>query len=619
MTDPNGRIILAGHQFDSGSQTNESVIERLNPDGTLDTTFGNKGSIASAAGLNDAFYAIAMDATGRIYVAGTQNGDFTVERLKSTGTIDAKFGTRGRATTDAGAANDTAYGIALGADGSIVLGGGSDSGFAFAKFTNDGTLDTTFGTGGRTTITTLSGATGVTGGTVVGALAIDSQGRIVAVGGNGDNVAVVRLLSNGGFDPSFAGGAAVTLNGLGVRNDLGGPDRTEGLALQDDRIVVANRTPGGDFGIARLNADGTLDTTFGNAGLTSVDFGGDDDADAIVMQGTGQMFVLGTTDAGGPATAVAALTPDGALDTSFNGTGTFTVAAGVTQARRALHIGGILLRAFGGIEANGQLVVGTPSQSPSATATPLRRLNVPGSGTVGTFGAVAGRNKKLAFLDGDGSRVMLTLKGGGTGTAFYDGTSIDLVLSGTTASSALAVKGVGGNGRVRLRDIRSSGALRSFSGKNSDITGTFFVNGALGKVSAGTVTGTIASANSIGNVSLFGSLTGAQVLAGANFGADGKAGGTGSNADTFAAGSIKAIKVSGSVATSTVAAGVNPVNGTYGDNDDLLLGGTGSAIQRVSIRGTIDTSSRFIAGAFGKARIPQPVDPATDPHFTILT
>ena len=68
-----------------------------------------------------------------------------------------------------------------------------------------------------------------------------------------------------------------------------------------------------------------------------------------------------------------------------------------------------------------------------------------------------------------------------------------------------------------------------------------------------------------------------------------------------------------------VEAGVDPKNGVFLDNGDQLLGGTASRINSITIKGAVDNATRFVAGAFGKAKIPKKVVPATDPHFLILT
>jgi hypothetical protein len=178
------------------------------------------------------------------------------------------------------------------------------------------------------------------------------------------------------------------------------------------------------------------------------------------------------------------------------------------------------------------------------------------------------------------------------------------------------VKAKGGSdGRVRLRDIRTDGGLKSFVCNNADVTGTFFVNGALGKVSLGTLSGMLAATGSIGSLASSGGLSSAMVLAGANLGTDGKLGG---GDDTFAAASIGRIAAKGAVATSIVEAGVNPTNGVFGDSDDQLTG-AGSTIQSILVKSGADQQSRFIAGSIGKARLPENAVPGTDPRLQVLT
>src|SRR5204863_5222284 len=141
-----------------------------------------------------------------------------------------------------------------------------------------------------------------------------------------------------------------------------------------------------------------------------------------------------------------------------------------------------------------QLIVGTSNPEPQATnTTGLRRLNVPGSGLLGTFGAHNGRNRKLSFVDADGTKVTMTLKGGGMAKAFYDGSKVDLLLSGTGGKSALTVKTIGGDGRVNLRNIQADGGLKNMKAKTADLSGTMYMGGELGKIEVGTVTGTLAT------------------------------------------------------------------------------------------------------------------------------
>ena len=521
VTQPDGKIVVAGRMGDLSAGTSRSVLKRYNPNGAPDPTFGDGGTVLGPDGGNDAAFAVVIADDGGILTAGTHDGDFSLTKYKANGALDGKFGgvappgkaaIPGQSSVDLGGADDTAYDLAVGPDGSIVLGGGSNGAFAFARFLKDGNPDPFFGQHGLALY--AYGA----GNNVVGSVAIMPDGRIVAAGDGGGSVAALRLTPDGGEDPTFGAGGVVTVTGLATRTDLGKPDHTVGVALQPDgRILVNNRTPGGDFGLARLNPDGRADAGFGSNGVVTSDFGGDDDANVVLVQGSGEILVVGTTNVGGGAdAAVAAFGRDGTPDTSFGDNGKYMVDGSLTPTGRALHSGELLLRAFGNVQPNGQLIVGTSNEAPQAVSSSgLRRLNVPGSGLLGNFGNVGKKNHKLSFLDGDNTRVTLSLKGGGSGQAFFDGTNVDIVLTGTTGSSSLSFSGKGGNGRVGVRNIMAGGALKSVTGKNTDLTGTLSVNGNLGKVTLGRVTGTIAAAGSITSVSLGGELNGGMILAGA--------------------------------------------------------------------------------------------------------
>ena len=262
------------------------------------------------------------------------------------------------ATADLGGADDTAYDLAPGANGSIVLGGGSNGEFAFARFLKDGHLDAFFGQHGLALY-----ALGTAGGNVISGVAVAADGRIVAAGDGGGKVAVLRLTADGSEDNSFGSGGVMTVSGLAVRTDLG--CRTTPSAWP------CSRTGGSSWTAARPAAtsgwSGSTPTarptgTFGKGGLATVDFGGDDDADAVLVQGSGEILAIGTTNAGGTLqTAVAAFGRDGSLDTSFADQGKFTVDSGLTDASRALHVGDLLLRAFGS--------AGPTARSSSARAT----------------------------------------------------------------------------------------------------------------------------------------------------------------------------------------------------------------------------------------------------------
>lgn len=617
-TDPLGGIIVAGHQGSRAAGNSQFVLQRLNGDGSLDTFFAGAGYNIGDPVLNEGFYAVGVDNLGRIVAAGFQGGNAMVARFKSNGVPDRKFGSGGVAVIDFGGPLDVAYGLSLGADGSVIIAGGTGAGddrFAMARLDARGRIDATFGNAGVKVF-------GAPGG-VLGGVGVMPDGRIVAAGSHDNKLAVVRLDAFGNEDGSFGQAGVMTFNSLVGRPDLGSRDHTQGVAVQrDGKIVAAARTTGGDFGVARIDPAGNLDATFGTGGLATIDIGGDDDADVVAVQGTGEIVVIGTSNVGGSAkTAVAVLRPDGTLDQNFGIGGRYSLEAGVGVAGagaqggalpRALPIGSMVLRGVGGLTRDGRLVLGASDQTSVPTSSPLRRLLVTGSGSMGSFGLVGGKPRKLTFFDTDGTRTTLSLAGG-TAEAFYDGSVIDIVATGTSAASALVIKGVGGDGRIALRDVSADGGLRVFNGKTTDLSGTLYAGGNLGAVTIGNIGGVIAAAANIGKLNSFGSISGSTVLAGAILGSDAKLGG---GNDAFGAGAIGPIKVAGAIAVSTIGAGLNPMDGVFRNGNDTVA--PGSSIGNLNIRGGVDGASLFVSAAFGAARLPEKADPATDGRFLLL-
>ncbi len=172
-----------------------------------------------------------------------------------------------------------------------------------------GDLDPGFATGGGATL----------GGVPVADLAVQPDGKVVAVGTLGDDIFVTRLNADGSPDTSFNGTSQRAI-------DFGGVDIAQAVAVQvDGKIVVVGGAdgPGGsDFAVARLNANGTPDLTFnpGSGGRFLLDLGGTDFATAVVIQPDTNIVVAGSGGASADF-AVIRLTPAGALDPTFNPTG----------------------------------------------------------------------------------------------------------------------------------------------------------------------------------------------------------------------------------------------------------------------------------------------------------
>lgn len=137
-----GDIILAGLQGDTGAGDAQLVIERLLPDGSLDTTFAANGLYVSPAGNNDAAFALAVESDNSILVAGTSGNHFLLAHFGANGTLDTSFGPShsGDVTTTINqfASSEVAYSVAVAPDGTIVTAGGSDGSWAFARYSATG-------------------------------------------------------------------------------------------------------------------------------------------------------------------------------------------------------------------------------------------------------------------------------------------------------------------------------------------------------------------------------------------------------------------------------------------------------------------------------------------------
>ena len=173
----------------------------------------------------------------------------------SPGDLDPSFGNHGRVVTDLGGI-EFAKSAALQADGRIVVAGFTGAGkLLLLRYDSDGTLDASFGTGG-TVLTTIGSGGGA------GALALQTDGKMVAAGaasvGGSGRIAVARYDASGTLDPTFGSGGKLLTSLPLIRI---GDGSGFGLALQTDgRIVVAGGSQSYDLQVVRFNSNGTFDT-----------------------------------------------------------------------------------------------------------------------------------------------------------------------------------------------------------------------------------------------------------------------------------------------------------------------------------------------------------------------
>jgi uncharacterized delta-60 repeat protein len=301
VVQPDGKILIGG-LFTRVNGHTRNGIARLNSDGSLDLSFdpglGAKGYISC----------VALQPDGKILIGGEFNtfngaGYYNIARLNANGSVDATF-------SSTSSPDFTVLSIVIQTDGKILIGGQftSINGFSrnrIARLNADGTLDTGF------TVGTAFG-----GGTVY-SIVLQPDGKVLAAGvfssynGTAENV-VARLNTDGTVDAGFNAG---TFGGANILT----------IILQADGKIIL----GGQFtslngstskNIVRLNSDGSLDTGF-NAGT-----GPDNKVMASAMQGDGKILIAGmllTSYNGTTMKSIARINADGTLDTGFNsGTGT---------------------------------------------------------------------------------------------------------------------------------------------------------------------------------------------------------------------------------------------------------------------------------------------------------
>jgi uncharacterized delta-60 repeat protein len=303
------------------------------PAGTLDTTFDGDG-IARTSGFDS--YSVKIQSDGKIVAGGestTAGLDFAVARYNTDGSLDSSFGTGGLVTTPIGTNEDRARSLQVQPDGKIVLAGYSLSAnrdFAVVRYNTNGTLDTTFDGDGKAVIPI--GASD----DFAYSVARQSDGKLVIAGGAyvgpGINYdfGIVRLNTDGSLDTTFDGdGKAITPIGTGEEQGFS-------VVVQPDaRIIVAGFTGVGSerrFALVRYNPNGSLDTTFDSDGIVTTQIGSFDTATAVALQTDGKIVAAGSTQSGSPLdSAVVRYSSDGSLDTTFSGDGKAVTAVTANQ------------------------------------------------------------------------------------------------------------------------------------------------------------------------------------------------------------------------------------------------------------------------------------------------
>ncbi|CAN5423411.1 hypothetical protein BH09PLA1_BH09PLA1_27270 [soil metagenome] len=436
--DSAGRIVVVGADY-NGSNLDMSVA-RLNPNGTMDTTFSGDGVVLIDYGDNEYGNSVAIDANNRIVVAGTAYNNFAVSRLNADGTLDSTFAGAGRTGVDFGSYEE-ARSVAIDHDGRIFITGTTSDKLAVACLNSGGVPDASFSGDGLATFD--FGASWDTGDSV----AIDAENRVVVGGMMQNEFGVVRVGADGTLDTSFSGDGLATVS---FQPDFNGnliPRASIALDASGRILLTGNGATNSfeaDFLAARFNTDGTPDSTFDGDGMTTVDFGAQfDSSNNVASDSSGRAIVVGSSSTSGEMQdsqfALARFDVNGTLDGTFGGGGkTTTVLQGPSQDQGRTTL----------IQPDGKILVsGNRSNGNGTLDLAITRYNNDGS---------------LDSSFGTGGKATYPFGQGYTDTIALD--SLGRILVGFTASN-----GSGGSSFAVAR-LNANGSVDTTFGANGIVT-----------------------------------------------------------------------------------------------------------------------------------------------------
>ncbi len=350
---PNGKIVV----YDEDDSY--SYLLGYNPDGTLDTAFGNSNGLikfpfADGLSLGDGGLNVAFD--GKILASGQKcppatstNCDYAVFRFNADGKPDLTFGTNGSIAVPIGTGEDFGTAIIGQPDGKILVAGSTETAsgnwaHGVIRLTQAGTLDPTFGTGGKLVFSVPAANGGYT--YLFNNIVLQPDGKLLLAGnsteynGFGNTVFAVRVNTDGTLDQTFGAGGILNVS-------LGFANRVSGLSVQSDgKILFTSVNQAEDLSvsttIARFQPNGANDTSFGMNGRvfiprsqTNESFSAD-----LIVQPNGKILVGGFSRSAGQQNrfAVLRLNADGTRDTAFGINGVITAALGVSSYITALEL-----------------------------------------------------------------------------------------------------------------------------------------------------------------------------------------------------------------------------------------------------------------------------------------
>ena len=342
---PDGKIVAAGHSGIFHGSTQEPLsmmIARYNADGSLDATFGSGGIVTTDIGTYAKAWTVAIQADGKILIGGRSGSifeaDFTLVRYNPNGSLDTSFGTGGIVITSFGAFSQIED-VAIQPDGKIVVTGDAPSFgtstslsiFTMARYNTDGSLDATFDGDGVSQA--VPDGFPLSPAIVPQAMALQADQKIAVAGfcviDSSLKFCVSRYNSNGLLDNTFDSDGLVMTD---FDSSFGG--FANDLSIQPDNKIVASGqsfSPSGVIpALARYNPNGSLDTSFDSDGRVTMPNSVQFESTAFALQSNGKMVIVGRDFSllFNSAIAVACFNSDGSMDETFGSGGILTTPVG---------------------------------------------------------------------------------------------------------------------------------------------------------------------------------------------------------------------------------------------------------------------------------------------------
>ena len=288
-----GKIVGAGWTMPTSNQY-AFALARYNPDGSLDISFGDSGKVITSFGMGLNYgRALAIQPDGKLLVTGEYGGwpcDYSIARYNTNGSLDNSFGNGGIVITNMGPGLNLPKAITVQNDNKIIVVGHAEPNMGIVRYNMDGTLDSTFGTGGKvfTSLGTDSYQT---------AVIMQPDNKILVAGnysnGGAYHNAVFRYITDGDLDNSFGTSGITTAPTVYS-------DYPSSMILQENGDIVIAGTSYLFaylyFELMKFDGNGIIVNSFGQQGMVQTEFNHYDRCNGLALQNDGKLVAAGYTD-----------------------------------------------------------------------------------------------------------------------------------------------------------------------------------------------------------------------------------------------------------------------------------------------------------------------------------